>query len=38
MRKKEIENLIKENIKDTAFLPFIAKEVYEFNKSYNIED
>ena len=24
--------------KDTAFLPFIAKEVYEFNKSYNIED
>ncbi len=24
--------------KDTAFLPFIAKEVYEFNKSYKIED
>ncbi len=24
--------------KDTSFLPLIAKEVYEFNKSYNIED
>jgi len=24
--------------KDTSFLPLIAKEVYEFNKKYTIED
>ena len=24
--------------KDSSFLPLVAKEVYEFNKSYNIED